>query len=256
MKKFLLTHGDINYYPLLNLVAPWNQAYADRHGYDYREDRQRNVGQWDSYWEKYRQILEVMAEADDGDFIAFLDCDALIIKPDVDLITALPDDYDMATSRYPDNRGYAGWNLGSLFIRVNQATRKFYRSMLDAGPVSELEWAGNNETVGWEERRFAVDVRDGEASDEKSFTASMDKPSIRVFDLDSKWNYGHAVRPLGKKALANAVILHPAERKLDFKLWIIKQAMENISHGNLPPDPLFAYRDSWKVGQQDTCTGC
>lgn len=250
MKKYLLTHGDKNYWGLVDTIKPWNEAYCKLFGYIYVEDKNSTL---DSiafkdafYWEKYRLILEVMKTCLDGDFIAFVDCDAFIKKM-VDLMTALPEGFDIAASRYPDNNGYAGWNLGSLFIRVNAKTRKYFQDMIDRGGVTEEEWksVNGNETVGWEERQMAYDMSRLNASDELEFAKQQDPalhvPSIRMKDLDSKWNFGHACRPLIGTAFDDAVIVHPAERPLEFKQWFLTESIKRMNEGKAPVNPIIEF---------------
>lgn len=244
MKKYLLTHGDKNYWKLVDTIKPWNEAYAKLFGYIYVEDKNTTPDLPDFYWEKYRLILEVMRICQNGDFIAFVDCDAFIKKM-IDLIEALPDGFDIAASKYPDNNGYAGWNLGSIFIRVNEKTRKYFQDMMDRGGVSEEEWSklNGNPTVGWEERQMAYDMSRLNASDELEFAKMQDKslfqPSIRMKDLNSKWNYGHAIRPLIGSAFDDAVIVHAAERSLQEKQWFLEESIKRMKEGKPPVNPII-----------------
>lgn len=280
MKKFLLTHGDKKYTPLLNMVRPWNQRYADQHEFIYIEDSVTTPGLPDFYWEKYRLIQQVMRDAQNGDFIAFLDCDALIVKILLDLYLELQKlgfgSYDLACAKYPDNNGFAGWNTGTLFINVNDRSRKFFDEMIAHGPVPKDEWpADYNASVGWEERRLAIDalrsigsterrlamdaVR-GVATDENAFrNEAFNEDPIRILSLDSAWNYGHAVRPLGPQALQNAIILHPAEKPLEDKLWLIRHNMELVAKGQTLFDPMTIVPKStvtYPPMNHDECMGC
>lgn len=268
MKKFLLTHGDKKYTPLLDLVRSWNQRYADLHEFIYIEDNKTTPGVPDYFWEKYRLIVETMQTALDGDFIAFLDCDALIVKPALDLLMTLESrhsfhDYDVAASKYPDNNGFAGWNLGTIFINVNPRTRAHFKAMLERGAVPPEEWKklGGNPSVGWEERRFAMDQARGVSTDEDDFRNQHDQgiEPLRILSLDSVWNYGHAVRPLGPQALQNAIILHPAEKPLEDKLWLIRHNMELTAKGQTLFDPMTVVPKgtvTYPPMNHDECMGC
>ena len=231
MKKFLLTHGDAKYWPLLDLQHHWDVGYCDLHDYVFIEDRQSTPGLPDFYWEKMRVIYRcLMNDAHDGDFLAFKDADALIADRPVDLYIQLCTEgflnYDVACAKYPENNGKSGWNTGTLFVNANDKTRKLFRRLLDGGPIDPKDWgAGHNQTLGWEERAFA-----------KQFEDSAE--GVNILSLDSRWNYGNAIRPLGRKACKNAIILHPAEKPLAYKLDCIRRSMDLINAGAGPIDPL------------------
>lgn len=235
MKKFLLTHGNDKYFPLLDLLHPWHQGYCDLNEFIFIEDRQTTPGLPDFYWEKMRLIHSVlMNDAHDGDFLAFIDGDALICQRSLDLYMQLLGEgfinYDVACAKYPENNGKAGWNTGTLFVNANDKTRKLFRRLLDGGPVDPKDWgAGYNQTLGWEERAFA-----------KQFEGEFQKglEGVNILSLDSRWNYGNAIRPLGRKACKNAIILHPAEKPLAYKIDVIRRSMDLINAGAGPIDPL------------------
>lgn len=236
MKKFLLTHGDAKYWPLLDLLHSWHQGYADLHDYVFMEDRKTTPDVPDYYWEKMRVIHSVLVnDAQDGDFLAFLDGDALVCNRAIDLYFQLCAEgsfqsYDVACAKYPENNGKAGWNTGTLFINANDKTRKLFRRLLDGGPIDPSAWgAGYNQTIGWEERAFA-----------KQFEAEFQKglDGVNILSLDSRWNYGNVIRPLNRQACADAYILHPAEKPLAYKMECLKRSMELITLGQPPVDPV------------------
>jgi hypothetical protein len=257
MKKYLLTHGDKTYQILLDTIREWNEKYCKQFNYLYVEcnrttDFNPELPQ-SYYWEKYRLIVQVMNICQNGDFICFLDCDAFI-KKFLDFYEELCSNhgflnYDIAASKYPDIKGFAGWNLGSIFINVNDRTRNYFKTMLSRGSVPKEEWPETfNQTIGWEEQRMIADMDEARAvaSDEKDFREQFDKggeEKIRTpLNLDSQWNYGHAIRPLVGDAFDKAIIVHAAEKPLAYKTWFLQESIKRVKEGKLPVNPTYEFK--------------
>lgn len=124
---------------MLKHVSEWHQSYANRHNMIYVA----HIGSWPMRslgrrgrvleWQKPPFILHWLDQSNAGDILTYLDTDAVVVQPNVDLSEALPPDHDiaMAKARYAKNDYY---NNGVMVIRNNRVTRDLFQQMDEMGP--------------------------------------------------------------------------------------------------------------------------
>jgi hypothetical protein len=233
--RYLFQHADEKQSSLLDISAPVHTAYCKAWGWQYVRDGHRLLSGYDLYWEKIRILRDFLKQMKAGDEALFLDAECLIVRPGIELFMGqpyfignedpsyswtipapLPEEADMALAAYPNG----AWNSGVIFLRNNLWLLEFFEQMLADGPVSDEEWAEvklGHSSVGWEERRLALNF------------ARQNK--IQINSLDSRWNFGNAIRPLIGQAQERAVIIHPSEKPLAIKANILTRAVNEVIAG-------------------------
>jgi len=139
-RVLILTGYDAAFAPIAALTVPRMQAYAARHGYDFRftqtdEHRGRKPN-----WIKITLIRKALAE-DPHDLVVWIDADAVIVRLDAELHELLPSDADLGMVWHggdgPDgklNRDPAHFNNGVIIIRNGEWARDHFRRV-DENPL-------------------------------------------------------------------------------------------------------------------------
>lgn len=246
MKKYIVQHTAPETEEVRAITEGVNRRYAGIWGFEYvldawqafpafkglgsadpnwvsKRDTEAPPEVMNPYWEKFRVIDDVMERAQDGDFIAYLDIDAMVMEHRVDVAGLLPDGCDISiilNSKLPVNAGV-------IFFRVNELTRTLIARCLNNGPVPDDEWARMGGGVClWEERRLYVEIQAlmADPSDPDSY-------GLRVFPMTSKT---HSYHPTQEE-----IIFHAGNRTLADKLILLKMAAGMIrkpakedSHGS------------------------
>ena len=132
----LLTAYASNYSAFAALSIPHMKAYAACHEYDFRaiqtDDCDRAGG-----WIKIDSIRSALSA--DYEFVFWMDVDALVVRKDIDIRTAVRPGADIHMTwhgRGPPQFGDpAHFNAGIMLIRCSQWSRRFFRRVWDAGPL-------------------------------------------------------------------------------------------------------------------------
>jgi hypothetical protein len=152
VRKALVQCGFGQAQELLSLSGPVHARYALDFGYDFAPCGERLCPDRDPCYEKLFWLADILEASQDGDFLAYLDCDALIVRP-VDLITALGSNgFDIALSKWGAHRHY---NTGVIFLRASGRVREFMLACKEEKPRLGLsnqmvhdEWIVNEKLPG------------------------------------------------------------------------------------------------------------
>jgi hypothetical protein len=119
---------------MLDLTGSWHQAYATRHGHTLWSLRGTLQTERPPHWDKILLIQRALQLGFDR--VIWLDADTLIVKPEVDLRTALPDGPPIGMCRHPTPFGEQPWhyNSGVMFIRNTPLAREFFGRVWATGP--------------------------------------------------------------------------------------------------------------------------
>lgn len=156
---------------MLKHVAPWHQSYALKYNMAYVPHYGtfacRTVGRFERRleWQKLPFILHWMNHASADALFVYLDTDAVIVRPEIDLSDVLPSDCDMAMCR----ASYAGsefYNCGVILFRNNRATRDLFQQADEMGPGIGLH--------AHDEGRINKLIRDGH--------------EVKIYDLPGEYN--------------------------------------------------------------------
>ncbi len=195
-KSRVIQHASRDYRRFTTLSHGTHVDYACRHeiGFDVFHS-EFNPSPFSLRSENKAAIGMILLERSNrGDFVAFLDADALIVKPEVDLRTGLPEGKDIAIL---GNASFV--NSGVLLLRNTAAVRALFVQCFERGPVRE----NNND----------FDLRLCER-----INAADSPVKGKVHFLDDKWNYFDTwqgqPRPVGCQK-KDAIILHWAGMQKD-----------------------------------------
>lgn len=137
--KYLLQHGTGYCGNMLKHVQPWHQQYCNKHNLAYvplvGHIPTRNVGRKPrpQEWQKPQLLVNWLRQTSEGDVIAYVDPDAVVINPTVNIIDILPPDKDIAIAP----SFYAGktrYNAGVLIMRNNCRTLDLWNTINEMGP--------------------------------------------------------------------------------------------------------------------------
>lgn len=157
--------------PLAEITVPRMKTYAGTHGYDHRFvfsdawSRPRN-------WLKIEALRAVLAE--DFNLVLWMDVDAIILRHDIDIRTALVESASLHMAWHgpetveilaPDFIPH--FNSGVMLIKVNDWSRDFFRRVWETGQLSHhwsdqatiLHLLGHDECLGLGPQRPQVPDR-------------------------------------------------------------------------------------------------
>lgn len=169
--KYLLQMGSGYCGNMLKHVAPWHEAYCKQHYMTYCP----HVGSWPCRtvghkprrpeWQKLPFILHWMNQASADDVLIYLDTDAVIVRPEVNLADVLPSDCDMAMAKahYCKSEFY---NCGVIVLRNNRVTRDLLQTSDEMGPGIGLH--------AHDEGRINKLIKDGH--------------EVKIYDLPGEYN--------------------------------------------------------------------
>jgi hypothetical protein len=150
---------------LLGLSGPIHARYATDFGYDFKPHGESLCPDRHPCHEKLFRLADALERSRDGDFLAYLDCDTLIVSR-VDLMTALGSNgFDIAFSRWSNDRHY---NTGVILLRASQATREFM--------------------LACKRERPRLGVYDRMSHDELIVNERLPASGLHVRNLDARWN--------------------------------------------------------------------
>ncbi len=131
-KAILLQHGAEGQEKLLETVRPWHQAYCDRHGIEYRTSTERIVPKRAAAWDKVTLIATALQE--NYEFVFWLDGDAVVVEPEVDLRDALENGAELGMVDYDRGGTYRRWNSGAMYIRHTGGCQVFFQLLEQSWP--------------------------------------------------------------------------------------------------------------------------
>ena len=136
IEKFLVQHASGPCAVLLELSKPWHVSYAKKHDFKYVDDHTEvSTGKFSRSSESMVWLASCLNVFPDGAFLAVLDADTLIVKPEVDLRAGLSKGYELAFL------GGNTWaNMGVVFLLNTAAVRDFFRRILERGSVGTTNW--------------------------------------------------------------------------------------------------------------------
>jgi hypothetical protein len=161
----LLTAYNNAFAPIAVLTLPRMKALADANGYEFRavtrEDCERPAG-----WIKIEPILDALAA--DFDFVFWLDADAVVLRSDMDVRTAVSGAKDLYMCWHEPRAFPAHFNTGVMLIRTSEWSRAFFSEVWERGPVTDvfrdqgtiLHQLGYNEAIGLGSDRHDHPARD------------------------------------------------------------------------------------------------
>jgi ADP-heptose:LPS heptosyltransferase len=157
---------------MLNLSHDLYNAYAARHGLTYCCVRGPVQSQRHPFWNKIRLIQMMLAAG--FEFVVWLDADTLVVRPEVDIRSALRDGAPIAMCRNPLPWRDQPWhyNAGVIMVRNTGAARWFF---------DEVWRAGHVENHAWQEQARINEL--------------TQKHENLVQRLDDKWNCTKGVNP-------------------------------------------------------------
>lgn len=203
--KYLLQQGNGWCANMLKHAAPWHEQYAKRHNMVYVA----HLGEWPvrrlgrkfrrPEWQKPPFLMHWLDQSNAGDILVYLDTDAVVVNPTVDLTEQLPDDRDIAMCRsYYAHSIY--YNNGVMIFRNNSATRDLWRTTDDMGPGIGL--------IAHDEGRMNKLIRDGH--------------EVAVHDLPGEYNACSYTKFDPNKVVVQAwhgVPRDTAERRVQETVW-------------------------------------
>jgi hypothetical protein len=177
----LLTAYNAAYQAVAEITVPHMRSLADRFGYRFveirRDDCTRRGG-----WIKIEPICAALRE--DFDFVLWLDADALIVRTDRDVRTAVTGEFDLYmtwhdTDASPQARSFIPhYNSGVMLIRASDWARDFFAQVWEVGQLCHI-WADQasiHHLLGYDDVLLLGDARPGEPR------------RSRVDKLDLAWN--------------------------------------------------------------------
>ncbi len=143
--------GDVgglgDYEPLMQFTKERNQAYCDKHGFDFvyhvgtvdpKYENVRSGG-----WVKIELILKALEQG--YQYIVWLDPDTLIKDMDTDLRDACPKGIGACWMRLQQPEGmYNHWNVGVLYLQNSDVVHEFMKDWLASFP-GERKWMEQGE---------------------------------------------------------------------------------------------------------------
>jgi hypothetical protein len=125
---------------MLDLSQRLHNDYAERHGLTYCCFRGPVQLERHPFWDKIRLIQMTLAAG--FDFVVWLDADTLIVRPDVDVRSALGGEAPIAMCRNPLPWRDQPWhyNAGVIMVRNTGAARWFFDEVWRAGHVDHHPW--------------------------------------------------------------------------------------------------------------------
>lgn len=132
----LSCHGSPEYEAMINDHRERHQAYADRHGYEYKIVTMDHAAEYDP-WSRLKLILsEIMTGK--WSHVFWLDADCVVIDPKADMRETLPEwaSYAFTIHPYPIAAYRASrWHLqtGQMYFRADARAERLLHLSLDLG---------------------------------------------------------------------------------------------------------------------------
>jgi hypothetical protein len=170
-RTILLQQATGAYQQMLSLSHDLHNAYATRHNLTFCSVRGSVQSRRPPVWDKIRLIQLMLATG--VEFVVWLDADTLIMKPEIDVRSALRNGAPIAMCRNPIPWGDQSWhyNAGVILVRNTGAARWFFDEV----------WKAERVDHPWQEQ-----ARMNELSERN--------PNL-VQTLDNKWNCTKGVNP-------------------------------------------------------------
>lgn len=161
MNGYLVQHTSGPCKILLELAKPWHAAYAKKHGMQYVDHTEKvDTGRFSANSEGMVWLASCLNIFPEGSFIAVLDPDALIVKPEVSLRSGLLKGYELSAL------GGIQWvNLGVVLLMNTPQVKDFFRRVIEKGPVGTTNWL------------------------DATFRELIHENSVRFQFLDDRWNF-------------------------------------------------------------------
>lgn len=164
---------------VLRLLEPHHAAYCERHGFDWWPVTERAVEDRHPLWEKPAAICRAL-EAGYG-LVVLLDADCLIVRPEVDLRTALRwGDLGMCAHQLPWMDFHL--NSGAVWVRNTERAREFYDQV----------WAFPHLT-DWDACSRPLGAREGEQHSMNRVLERRDYDLLEI--LPARWHSAEHINP-------------------------------------------------------------
>ncbi len=146
--------------PLAEITVPRMKAYAGTHGYEHRFILSDTWAR-PRAWPKVEALGTVLAQ--DFDVVLWMDVDAIVLRHDIDIRTALVENASLQMAWHgPDTVEILApdfiphFNCGVMLVRVNDWSRDFFRRVWDTGQLPHhwsdqatiLHLLGHDECLG------------------------------------------------------------------------------------------------------------
>jgi ADP-heptose:LPS heptosyltransferase len=132
-KTVLVQQASGMHLQMLDLSHDLHNAYADRHGLTFCCVRGPVQTHRAPVWDKVRLIQMMLAAG--SEFVIWLDADTLVVRPELDVRSALRDGAPIGMCRNPLPWGNQPWhyNAGVIMVRNTSAARWFFDEVWRAG---------------------------------------------------------------------------------------------------------------------------
>lgn len=129
MRKVLVSlgvfdDGDVRHAAFNGAIKDRNQAYCDRHGFEYVHVSDYELHRDHYSWSRLHKCREILSGLDDGDVIATLDADMCVVDGRIPFVSSKSVSYSIDTAN--------SHCLGSWTINVNDWSRRFIDLLWDA----------------------------------------------------------------------------------------------------------------------------
>jgi hypothetical protein len=118
------------------------KSYAGKHNHDYRQIIHKG-DEMSPYWTRVKDLLDIMANEEDGTIIMYIDADAVPVQPDLDIVDFISSlgeagkssdifiSEDPFIEKNPVHQNlYGRHNTGLFIVRNNKKTREFARKWM------------------------------------------------------------------------------------------------------------------------------
>jgi ADP-heptose:LPS heptosyltransferase len=139
-KTVLIQQGSGQHLQMLNISYQLHSSYAARHALNYCCVRGSIQSVLPPFWDKIRLIQMMLAAG--SELVVWLDADTLVVRPEVDVRSALPDGAPIGMCRNPLPWEDQPWhyNSGVMIIRNSGQARWFFDEVWRAGPLDRHPW--------------------------------------------------------------------------------------------------------------------
>jgi hypothetical protein len=140
MNKVLCSFGSGSHAELLRVSGETFRVYAERHGYalDLRTDPPASGRRVP--WDKILMIKGLLAQ---NDLVLWIDADAAVVDPSVDVASLLARRELMALVAHSTPEGEAVPNTGVWLLRSHRRTRRFLDRVWQSSEYLEHKWEEN-----------------------------------------------------------------------------------------------------------------
>jgi hypothetical protein len=219
MNILLLTAFDDSMEPVARLSIPTMQRYASRYGCAFRAV-EGNSGDRPGAWLKIPAIREALAE--NFDFVWWLDADALVVRSDVDIRSAIDPNANLqlawhgpTATTWTNSDHPPHFNTGSMLIRAGTWSQDFFARLWQIGQIDHV----------WKDQATLLHMLgyDDILGLGPENPAAADR--AHVARLDPIWN---AIP--GLAAAADSIIHHYAGIDNDVRLPLMEFDLKTLSH--------------------------